>query len=294
MTLILEPVLLRLFGTTLGKWIFGIRVADLDGRKLSLSEGFWRTAIVLWYGRCLNVPFVELWRLYKSYKSYENNEFLPWDDPSELTVKDKKTWRYLVAAATAVAVFCVSCGVLMLGLVPEHQGELTVAAFCENYQKMERIYEMDDERYALREDGTWQETPQPNTAYFDMSANPEPLDFEFTTENGYITSVTISEELRGEQNGMIGGHFGQMQLMSLAMLTAREEYSVFSRDEEIVLDAINGNPFGDFTVSCCGLTFDCRMEYSGCWPTAGGALVEDDDPDTQTFFSMSYTISRSE
>lgn len=291
--LILEPVQLRLFGTTLGKWIFGIRVTDADGRRLSLSEGFWRTAVVLWYGQGLNVPFVELWRLYKSYKTYENNEFLPWDDPSELTVKDKKPWRYLAAAATAAAVFGLSFVVLMMGMVPEHQGELTVAAFCENYQKMENIYGMDDERYTLWEDGTWLETPQPNTAYIDMSANSAPLDFVFTTENGHITSVTISEEVKGEQDGWIGGHTSQRQLMSLAMLTAQEEYSAFSRDEEIVLTAIAENPFGDFTVSCCGLVFDCRTEYSGCWPSSAGGLIEDDDPDTETCYSMTYTISLS-
>ena len=39
---LLEPLLLSQFGTTPGKWIFGISLSKKDGSKLSYGEGFSR------------------------------------------------------------------------------------------------------------------------------------------------------------------------------------------------------------------------------------------------------------
>lgn len=36
---LLEPLLLSRFGTTPGKWLFGLRVTSPDGRKLTYAEG---------------------------------------------------------------------------------------------------------------------------------------------------------------------------------------------------------------------------------------------------------------
>lgn len=54
---LLEPLLLSRFGTTPGKWLFGLRVTSPDGRKLTYAEGRERTAYLFWYGIRLNLPF---------------------------------------------------------------------------------------------------------------------------------------------------------------------------------------------------------------------------------------------
>lgn len=292
MTLVLEPVQLTLFGTTLGKWIFGIRVTDMDGRKLGLKDSFWRTVIVKWYGEALDVPFVNLWRLWKSYKAYVNNEFLPWDDPSELTVKDKKPLRYVAALAAAAAIFGIYLLLLIPAQMPEHQGDLTAAQFCENYRKLETAYDLGDERFLLQDDGTWQKETSPNSVYIDLSANPVPLDFSFTTENGIVTAVTISEELQGEQEGWIGSHSSQMQLSSLAFLMAQPEYNLIAGDEKAILTAIIEHPFTDFSTTVCGLEFRYDVELIGYWVSSGGFLVDDDDPETVPFYAMTFTITK--
>lgn len=72
--LFLEPVLLRLFGTTLGKWIFGLRLEDENGNRPSYIAGFIRTLQVIGSGLGYHIPVYSLVRLWKSYKQCSDNE----------------------------------------------------------------------------------------------------------------------------------------------------------------------------------------------------------------------------
>ena len=54
-----EPFLLHFWGTTVGKWIWGIRVVAIrDGKKLSLNEAFSRTGLVFACGEGASIPLV--------------------------------------------------------------------------------------------------------------------------------------------------------------------------------------------------------------------------------------------
>lgn len=292
MTLVLEPLQLWLFGTTLGKWIFGIRVTDMEGRKLCLSDAFLRTWRVIVYGEGLGVPIVSLWRNWKSYQAYENNEFLPWDDPSELSVRDTKPLRYLAALGVAAAVFGVSVVSITLAQLPEYRGSVTVAQFCENYRKIARQNGWDNERFTLRDDGTWAKTEPQGTFYIDMSANPQPLALIFTTEGGKVTGVSFSESIPGAQENWIGGRSSQLRFTALAFLMAQPEYSIFAGDEKQILTAISDHPFEDFSITSCGLEFRYDVEYTGYWSTDLGYLIEDDDPETEPNYSMNFSITK--
>lgn len=293
MMLALEPVQLWLFGTTFGKWIFGITVADLDGRRLSLKEGFWRTVNVIIYGEGLSIPFVALWRNWKSYKAYEDGEYLPWDDPSELTVKDTKPVRYVAALLAAALIFGASIGLMTLAQLPENRADLTAAQFCENYRKVAGQNDWDTTRFQLNDDGTWTEIQQSGTVYIDTTANYEPLDLVFTEENGIVTSVTISEEITGKQEGWISLRTSQMRTLSLAFLMAQEDYSIFAGDEEEILTRINEQPFADFTLTSCGLEFRYDVEYEGYWTSADlGILLEDEEFEGEPYYAMTYTVTK--
>ena len=61
----LEPLLLHIFAATPGKWLFGLRVTDGDGGKLTYEAAINRTAFVFWYGIRLDLPILRLVRLYK-------------------------------------------------------------------------------------------------------------------------------------------------------------------------------------------------------------------------------------
>jgi len=94
--LLLEPLLLHLFGTTLGKWILGIRVLNGEERRLSYGAAMERTWTVVWEGQAMNIPLISLYFLIKNYNACERGEPLPWEWDSEVSYRDEKMWRWLV------------------------------------------------------------------------------------------------------------------------------------------------------------------------------------------------------
>lgn len=106
---LLEPLLLSRFGTTPGKWLFGLRVTSPDGRKLTYAEGRERTAYLFWYGIRLNLPFFRLYRLYVSYTDEQQGKALPWEDGSEQTIRDHAGWRFAAAAVLAALLIAAAC-----------------------------------------------------------------------------------------------------------------------------------------------------------------------------------------
>ncbi len=57
-----------LFGHTLGKWLFGVRVNDVDGQPLTASAYFMRNLRVYWGGYGLAFPIVSIFTMYTQYK----------------------------------------------------------------------------------------------------------------------------------------------------------------------------------------------------------------------------------
>ncbi|MBR3950005.1 MAG: MerR family transcriptional regulator [Oscillospiraceae bacterium] len=94
--LLLEPLLLHCFGTTLGKWILGIRVLDGEERRLGFGAAMERTWTVIWEGQAMNIPLISWYFLYKNYSLCEEGELLPWEWDSEVSYRDEKMWCWLV------------------------------------------------------------------------------------------------------------------------------------------------------------------------------------------------------
>lgn len=91
--LLAEPLWLRLFGTTPGKAIFGIRVTDGEDGTLGYGAGLERTWMVLLEGMALNIPFIGWYFQYRALQAAENGEELSWEQESELTFRDDALWR---------------------------------------------------------------------------------------------------------------------------------------------------------------------------------------------------------
>ena len=94
--LFIEPLLLKLFGTTPGKAIFGIRVTNMEGDRLDFQTALERTWTVMWEGIALNLPLVTLYFQYKSLQTIQEEYPLNWEVESELTFRDDKKWRYIL------------------------------------------------------------------------------------------------------------------------------------------------------------------------------------------------------
>lgn len=99
-----EPMLLHLFGTTIGKAVFGIRVTDRDGMRLDYNTALERTWTVLWEGEALRFPLIGWYFQYKNLSLAEQEIPLAWENESELTFTDDKNWRYFLLLAAHGAI----------------------------------------------------------------------------------------------------------------------------------------------------------------------------------------------
>ena len=154
LTIFLEPLQLALFGTTLGKWILGIRVRHNDDRKLSFPEAFERTGQVLLSGLGLHIPIYSIIRLWKSYKACTERETLAWESDSRLILKDERAFRTVVY----LGVRALLAGVVLLAndiaQIPLHCGNLTIPQFCQNYRVLAAYYGVES-GYTLTNNGEW-------------------------------------------------------------------------------------------------------------------------------------------
>jgi len=275
MMLFLEPLLLRLFGTTLGKWILGLRVTGEEGGRLPYSQGLRRTFQVIRWGLGLCIPVWNIYRLWKSWKGCDRGETLPWEEGSTLELKDERTWRNVVMAAAMLLVPLLAVALLTVPTVRvPNRGDLTVAEFCENYNCLARYYQVDD---GLRPDsgGVWVETAAGEAVLQGLDWKP-PV-FDFTVSDGIVTGLRFTKTWENS------GHWpddcrNEMQLAVLAMVGGRP------KEVEGLLELITNHCFQDFCGSACGDTAACEVSYSGydrinegaevmLWPREGEETV---------------------
>lgn len=229
--LLIEPALLHFFGTTPGKWIFGLRIVNDDGSKLTYEEGIQRTWGVIRYGYGFGIPFYDFYRQWKCYKLCKNGEEQDWDEfPLRrlYTIQDTKLWRNIAwFTATTVLVIIIQ-GTTEISALPPNRGELTVAEFAENYNYLLDYYTDSTPSYTLDETGAWQEAPMPLgqivIRWEEGPSGPTPLEY-FTDENGYLTGITLKNE-----NGSLWEMLDpdRFILAALAWITAQPDGGPFS------------------------------------------------------------------
>lgn len=253
---LLEPLLLSRFGTTPGKWLFGLRVTSPDGRRLTYAEGRERIAYLFWYGIRLNLPFFRLYRLYVSYTDEQQEKELPWEDRSEQTIRDHAGWRF--AAAAALAVLLIAGGVLrvLLPYGPTHRGELTIAQFAENYNTILRQF--GDYDVELDETGRWQEESE-----FSMDGGTVSVAFgerypqlEYQTENGVLTGIVYHAE-GGEADSWISIPSGSvMQYALFAFAGAEKGHILLDKPLQTAASELCDSVFSEYHTVVDGVAVD--------------------------------------
>lgn len=185
-----EAVLLSCFGTTIGKWLFGIRVLSKDGKKLTWREAAERTGMVLWRGLALEIPLWNIYRLYKSYDAYTAGETLAWDENCLYLIDEKKGLRYCAAAATVVFLVMTD-GIFefpseQIYKMPVYYDGLTVEEFAENYNKYLEVYGLADEE-RLNRNGEWKNV---------QVLKPQ---FQYEMEGDEIKSISFEIDYTGKE-----------------------------------------------------------------------------------------------
>lgn len=253
---LLEPLLLSRFGTTAGKWLFGLRVASPDGRRLTYAEGRERTAYLFWYGIRLNLPVFRLYRLYVSYTDEQQGKALPWEDGSEQTIRDHAGWRF--AAAAVLAALLLAGGVLrvLLPVGPVYRGELTVAQFAENYNRIQRQF--GDAGIELDENGRWKEESsfQSNDGTTTVMFNDRLPQLEYQTENGVLTGIVYHAE-GGEADSWISIPSGSvMQYALFAFAGAEKGHILLDKPLQEAASELSNCVFSEYHTVVDGVAVD--------------------------------------
>lgn len=75
----LEALFISKWGATPGKWIFNMRLFNVDGNKLSYWDAFLRGLRSLGEGYAFSIPFISILTCLRSYDIYQKNGITPWD-----------------------------------------------------------------------------------------------------------------------------------------------------------------------------------------------------------------------
>ncbi|NOV04837.1 RDD family protein [Paenibacillus planticolens] len=102
-----EAVLLKLWGTTVGKWIFGIKIRNLEGQRLSFSKALRRSLLVWWRGQGAGLPIISMIFNLSGYQQLKHNlGTTTWDRDTEAVVshRPKSWWGELLVWLMAILI----------------------------------------------------------------------------------------------------------------------------------------------------------------------------------------------
>ena len=281
--LLAEPLMLSRFGTTPGKFLFGLRVTAETGARLTHGEALHRTWTVLKKGCGFNLPVYWIIRMYKSYRACKDGETLDWEQETLLWLND----RYIPLKVSGSVVILTLLNTLALllvwqaGALPQNRGDLTVEQYAENFNDMEKYFGidrqlnlpgdssfygilMDDSRLILNKDGEWEKMP--GTPYVTGTSEnyAELPQLDYTVEDGVITGLNFSASYENEDI-TIASYGDLMAVSALAFLCAQDDYHLLPDAPSLLYTQIklNGDSFSGFTINEAGVTVSCTVEYEG-------------------------------
>lgn len=195
-----EPLLLHYWGTTVGKWVFGLSVRDENGSKLSIRTAYARLWGVFTDGECYGLPFFDWYYNYKCYRACTEEE-LPWDMENGCSIivreREVRALRMVLYVLLFGLIILAQYGIDLHAKMPPNRGELTLEQFVENCNDYLK-YNENLPPYVTA-DGTW-DADMPTGGWTRELAAFADVSVE-TDEDGYVQSVTVNAD---SQDGSLG------------------------------------------------------------------------------------------
>lgn len=304
-SILVEPLWLRYVGWTPGKWIFGLKLRDKNGNKLSLAAARSRAWQVAWQGDGLMIPFYSLWRNWKSYKCCRDEGDCPWDvyEGCRYTREDRKLYGIWLAIWYALQIGLTAI-VILGSFLPPHMNGLTVSEYSRNYNDRIAIYG-DTYLDTLDTDGHWQQGSYPQEGNSSISINGGPqievtgstrwLAPEFTVEDGEITAVTFVME---SDRTLLSANYNRELFGFLAFTGALEGLNLFNYDPDGWAEEWNAllkkaELWENFEYTCRGIRVTQTVENHGYEPYGyGGQLAALDTDDPSLVRTVTFSLDR--
>ena len=282
--LFLEPLLLHLWGTTPGKWIMGLSVADDSEGRLSYDGALTRTLGVLRYGMGWGIiPIYRLVRLWKSYSACVDGKYLPWEDEAVLSARQRKRW---FAPVMVCAYAAVTLGATVLSVyiaeAPRHRGSITAAEFCDNVNRL-ADYEGVDLGGIWDENGQWQADKY--RAVIRTGAQVDPPDFTFWEEKGAVTAVEFQFSTTNRAVWP-SNYRDQMILSALSYAGVQEGFFGYVKVRDALVAGIQEHPYEGFSFTENGVRITCEVSWSGYQQVGEEHLIPEDGREVSYRFSF--------
>ena len=261
-----EPLFLRLWGTTPGKALLGMRLTGPDGKNVPYTEGLARYFLMMWYGQGFEIPVWSLIQGYRSVRRCWDDEPQPWDVEVAYIAKPFRA-RYGVGLVLAtLLVLTAGEAANSWSQTPPNRGDVTVAEFAENYNRQADYLGFGGRTY-LDETGQWQEEPgNPNAVTvgdFGIETWPEARELHFTLEDGHITAITLTGTIENVEEGVDTPN-GLVPRIVMSLAWGREEASFWSLARQAQMTELERRDWSkDFVIHQPGVVITSDIQQSG-------------------------------
>ena len=268
LSLPISALLLHTFGTTLGKWLMGIRLEDPNGGRLSLRSAFAREVNVLIAGYGFHIPIFKQIRLFICYRDVSKGKETEWDREAEIHYTGLGIIRILLTVISIALIFVLNYSANQDTAFPKYRSNnLTLEQFISNYHDYEKQFQ-NDNTMVLQEDGTWKKRTDYSVEITQIGdPNHIRKDFQYTfNEKGGIQTIYFKDSWN---------HLGMNTVLPDYCYTAlftvvASQKGVSSRELQELQEALNerfgrslengGTVNGDFTVH--NVTFSWNAELA--------------------------------
>ena len=284
--LALEPVLLSVWGTTPGKWLFGLRLRTQEGETVAYRDALSRTVGLLKWGMGFDIPIYSLVCRYRSYKKCRAGETPAWDEELSYTVKTYKPWRAWAYVGVQLALVALGVMVILEGQLPPHRGNLTPAQYVANVNDIKKQFAGMD-TWRMTPTGEWEEQ-QSGGILISHFPDSEPLNHKLTVQDGLVVGVQLRAERSGE---WIGGVGNDKRIAAIAFIGAQPGVNgvrFFLTDAFLkrLDDALSSD---SFTIAGVGVT--TAVEHTG-YQQAGNSFLIADEEGKEHFYQMDFEMAR--
>ena len=252
----LEAALVYLTGTTPGKWLLGIRIESVSGRKITWEEALWRAKLVNQEGVGFRIPIIYLLCCIKGYKAYTEGDTLSWEEDTQLKIAPLGLGRKAASTAAVVMLVAAFCSVYLdTAYYPAYRnGQLTIKQYAVNYNSYEKEgsgVKRDPLRVPMRENGEFDILAHIEVGYI----REDPV--YICNEDGTLKRIEYTGKIAYDQKVMAHlilaavGAQKDVKLMDLAELKSGATVA-----QKIANPIMFGTDFGEFTVAGIRITWN--------------------------------------
>jgi len=113
---LISGFLIGFSGSSIGKWVFGIRVTSADGRPIGIKAGIFRDLTIWMKGLAFGIPLFSLITLYISYSKLKNEGSTSWDADGSYVVTHRPngTKQYILNAIGILLILVIQLSLTVL------------------------------------------------------------------------------------------------------------------------------------------------------------------------------------